>query len=144
MIRLLNNGIRGTISMEMEIRFPGGKRVEANFNGLVVRTDQPVGEGGAGSAPSPFELFLASIGTCTGYYVMSFCQKNNIPTENMRLTASIQRNPGTHLVENIRIEIHVPKEFPEKYKNAVVKAADACAVKRHLERPPEIDIAVTQ
>ena len=142
MIRLFNNGIRGTSIMEMEIRFPGGKRVEANFNGLVVRTDQPVAEGGAGSAPSPFELFLASIGTCTGYYVMSFCQKNNIPTENMKLTASIQRNPQTHLVENIRIDIHVPKEFPEKYKHAVVKAAGACAVKRHLEKPPTITITV--
>jgi len=142
MIRLFNNGIRGTSIMEMEIRFPGGKRVEANFNGLVVRTDQPVAEGGAGSAPSPFELFLASIGTCTGYYVMSFCQKNNIPTENMRLTASIQKNPGTHLVENIRIDIHVPRDFPEKYKNAVVKAADACAVKRHLDTPPKIHIIV--
>jgi ribosomal protein S12 methylthiotransferase accessory factor len=62
----------------------------------------------------------------------------------LRLTASIQRNPGTHLVENIRIDIHVPREFPEKYKNAVVKAADVCAVKRHLKRPPEIVIAVTR
>ena len=128
--------------MEMEIRFPGGKKVEALFNDFTVTTDQPVADGGSGSAPSPFELFLASIGTCTGYYVLSFCQKNHIPTENMRLTARIQRNPGTHLVENIRIEIHVPKEFPEKYKNAVVKAADACAVKRHLGTPPKIDIIV--
>ena len=128
--------------MEMEIRFPGGKKVEALFNDFTVTTDQPVADGGSGSAPSPFELFLASIGTCTGYYVMSFCQKNNIPTENMRLTASIQRNPGTHLVENIRIDIHVPRDFPEKYKNAVVKAADACAVKRHLDTPPKIHIIV--
>jgi len=128
--------------MEMEIRFPGGKKVEALFNDFTVTTDQPVADGGSGSAPSPFELFLASIGTCTGYYVLSFCQKNHIPTENMRLTASIQRNSGTHLVENIRIDIHVPREFPEKYKNAVVKAADACAVKRHLNKPPKIDIIV--
>ena len=128
--------------MEMEIRFPGGKKVEALFNDFTVTTDQPVADGGSGSAPSPFELFLASIGTCTGYYVLSFCQKNNIPTENMRLTASIQRNSGTHLVENIRIDIHIPREFPEKYKNAVVKAADACAVKRHLDKPPKIHIII--
>jgi putative redox protein len=128
--------------MEMEIRFPGGKKVEALFNDFTVTTDQPVADGGSGSAPSPFELFLASIGTCTGYYVLSFCQKNNIPMENIRLTASIQRNSGTHLVENIRIDIHVPREFPEKYKNAVVKAADACAVKRHLNKPPKMDIIV--
>jgi putative redox protein len=128
--------------MEMEIRFPGGKKVEALFDGLTVQTDQPVEDGGAGSAPSPFDLFLASIGTCTGYYVLSFCQKKNIPTENIKVIANIQRNPGTHLVETISIDIHVPPDFPEKYKNAVVKAADVCTVKRNLKNPPEIDIAV--
>ena len=126
----------------MEITFPGGMKVDAMFDGYTVRTDQPVEDGGTGSAPSPFDLFLASISTCTGYYVLSFCQKNNIPTENMRLTANIQRNPETHLIETIRIDIHVPKEFPEKYKNAVVKAAGACTVKRHMEQPPTITITV--
>jgi ribosomal protein S12 methylthiotransferase accessory factor len=126
--------------MDMEIRFPGGKKVEAQYGGYTIKTDQPVAEGGSGTAPSPFDLFLASIGTCTGYYVLSFCQKNSIPIENMKLTASIQRNPGTHLVENIRIDIHIPKEFPEKYKNAVVKAADTCSVKKHLQNPPTIEI----
>src|SRR5512136_421441 len=130
--------------MEMEIRFPGGKKVEAFFDDYTVITDQPVDDGGSGSAPSPFDLFLASIGTCTGFYVLSFCQKNNIPTDKMKLTARFLRNPVTHLVENIHIGIHVPKEFPEKYKNAVVKAADVCTVKRHLEHPPQIDISIVQ
>ena len=128
--------------MEMEISFPGGKKVEATFGGHVVKTDQPVVDGGSESSPSPFELFIASIGTCTGFYVLSFCQRNNIPTEDLRLTARIERNPGTYLVEEIRIDIHLPSGFPEKYKNAVVKAAEVCSVKRHLERPPRIDIAV--
>jgi len=128
--------------MEMEMRFPGGKKVEAWFDNFTVPTDQPVADGGSGSAPSPFELFLASIGTCTGYYVLSFCQKNNIPTEKMKLTARFLRNPTTHLVENIQIDIQVPREFPEKYKNAVIKAAGICTVKRHLEQPPKIDIKV--
>jgi ribosomal protein S12 methylthiotransferase accessory factor len=128
--------------MDMEIRFPGGKKVEALFNDFMVKTDQPVVDGGSGSAPSPFDLFLASIGTCTGYYVLSFCQKNNIPTEKMKLIARFQRNPTTHLVENIHIDIQVPQEFPQKYTNAVIKAAGVCAVKRHLEQPPQIDIKV--
>jgi putative redox protein len=128
--------------MEMEMRFPSGKKVEAWFDNFIVPTDQPIADGGSGSAPSPFELFLASIGTCTGYYVLSFCQKNNIPTEKMKLTARFLRNPTTHLVENIQIDIQVPREFPEKYKNAVIKAAGICTVKRHLEQPPKIDIKV--
>lgn len=126
----------------MEIRFPGGKKVTADFGGFLIMTDQPAAEGGAGSAPSPFDLFLASIGTCTGYYVLSFCQKNNLPTENMRLNASITRNQETHHVENIHVEIRVPKEFPEKYKNAVIKAAESCTVKKHLEHPPMIHVTV--
>jgi ribosomal protein S12 methylthiotransferase accessory factor len=130
--------------MEMVVRFPGGKKVEALFEEYTVLTDQPVADGGSGSAPSPFDLFLASIGTCTGYYILSFCQKNNIPTDKIKLTVRFLHNPGTHLVDTIRIDIHVPNDFPEKYKNAVVKAADVCTVKRHLERPPRIDIAVVQ
>jgi putative redox protein len=128
--------------MDMQIRFPGGKAVEALFNGFTVKTDQLVIDGGSGSAPSPFDLFLASIGTCTGYYVLSFCQKNNIPTEKMTLSGRFLRNPLTHLVETIQIDIHVPKDFPEKYTKAVIKAAEVCTVKRHLERPPRIDINV--
>lgn len=130
--------------MEMEIRFPGGKKVEAMFDDFIVVTDQPVIDGGSASAPSPFSLFLASIGTCTGYYVLSFCQKNNIPTEQMKLTARFLRHPTTHLVENIQIDIQVPQDFPEKYKNAVIKAAGVCSVKRHLEQPPQINITVSR
>jgi ribosomal protein S12 methylthiotransferase accessory factor len=130
--------------MQMEISFPGGKKVEATYNGQRIQTDQPVVDGGSGSAPVPFDLFLASIGTCTGFYVLSFCQRNNIPTEEIRLIAYMERNTSTHLVEQIRIDIHVPKDFPEKYKNAVVKSAEVCSVKRHLEKPPQIDIAVVE
>jgi putative redox protein len=128
--------------MEMEIRFPGGKKVEALFDEYTVTTDQPVADGGAGSAPSPFDLFLVSIGTCTGFYVLSFCQRNSIPTEKIKLTARFLRNPGTYLVENVYIDIQVPRDFPEKYKNAVIKAADVCTVKRHLQTPPRIEIKV--
>lgn len=128
----------------MQIRFPGGKKVQAVYDDMTVLTDQPVIEGGSGLAPSPFDLFLASIGTCTGYYVLSFCQKNNIPTEEIKLAAQFLRNPATHLIENIAIDIQVPKEFPEKYKNAVIKAAGLCTVKRHLEQPPQIDITVSR
>jgi ribosomal protein S12 methylthiotransferase accessory factor len=126
--------------MNMEISFSGGKKVDATYNGFCVQTDQPVNEGGSGSSPSPFDLFLVSIGTCTGFYVLSFCQRNNIPTDALRLRASFQMNPESHLIENVHIDIHVPKEFPEKYKNAVVKAAGLCTVKRNLKHPPEIEI----
>jgi ribosomal protein S12 methylthiotransferase accessory factor len=130
--------------MKMEMSFPGGKQVNAMFGGRIIQTDQPIDDGGSGSAPAPFELFLASIGTCTGYFVLSFCQRNDIPTEGLRLLAHFERNPGTHLVEQIRIEIQLPLGFPEKYKKAVVKVAEACSVKRNMDQPPRIDISVVE
>jgi ribosomal protein S12 methylthiotransferase accessory factor len=132
------------LCMDMEIRFPGGKKVDALYKGFIIHTDQSVAEGGSELAPSPFSLFLASIGTCTGYYVLSFCQKNNIPTENIKLIEKIERNHETHMVESIHIDIMVPKEFPEKYKNALIKASEACAVRRHLDKPPKITTTVVK
>lgn len=130
--------------MKMEISFPGGVAVNASYGGFLIKTDQPQEDGGTNQAPSPFSLFLASIGTCTGFYVASFCQKHNIPTDNIKLIADFQRNPSTHMVETITIDIQVPKDFPDQYKNAVIKAADVCTVKRHLEHPPMISLLVTK
>ena len=83
--------------MEMEITFPGGARVDANFGGMTVKTDQPVQGGGQGSAPTPFATFLASIGTCAGIYVLGFCQQRGIPTERHqdRAAHALRSDDGT-------------------------------------------------
>lgn len=130
--------------MDMEINFPGSKKVNAIFENFIVKTDQSKFEGGEDSAPSPFSLFIASIGTCTGFYVLSFCQKRNIPTKNIKLILKTERNKETDMVNTIGIEILVPKDFPDEYKTAVIKAAEACTVKKHLEKPPKIAITVTK
>lgn len=126
--------------MDMEITFAGGKKVNASFKGHVHKTDQPVTSGGDNSAPSPFELFLASIGTCAGVYVKSFCDQRNLPTENIKLVQSLIINPETKLPSNISIEIQLPADFPEKYKDALVNVAELCAVKRTIANPPVFDI----
>ena len=126
--------------MDMEITFAGGKKVNASFKGHVHKTDQPVSSGGDNSAPSPFELFLASIGTCAGIYVKSFCDQRNLPTENIKLVQSLIINPETKLPSNISIEIQLPADFPEKYKDALVNVAELCAVKRTIANPPVFDI----
>jgi ribosomal protein S12 methylthiotransferase accessory factor len=126
--------------MDMEITFAGGKKVNASFKGHVHKTDQPVTSGGDNSAPSPFELFLASIGPCAGLYVKSFCDQRNLPTENIKLVQSLIINPETKLPSNISIEIQLPADFPEKYKDALVNVAELCAVKRTIANPPVFDI----
>lgn len=130
--------------MEMDICFPEGQKVNANFDDFEIKTDQSVYSGGTGEAPDPFSLFLSSIGTCTGIYVLRFCQKRNIPTDSLRLVLKTKENEKTGLVEKIDITIHAGEEFPEKYKNAVLKVASLCSVKKHLENPPSIELNFSQ
>lgn len=125
------------------VRLPGGSRVEAQWRGFTIPTDQPVHAGGANSAPSPFDLFLASLATCAGYYVLAFCQERKIPTEGLTLVQTMERGPKSKLIEMVKIEIRLPAGFPAKYKDAVIKAADQCAVKAHMAFPPDFQITST-
>jgi len=125
---------------EMKVTFPGGKRVDAEYKGFAIKTDQPVYVGGEGSAPAPFDLFLASIATCCGIYVLSFCQERGIPTENASVVMKTEKNPETKMIGKISIEINLPPEFPEKYSKAVIRAVDSCSVKAHLFNPPAFEI----
>lgn len=130
--------------MDMQITFPGGKRVDAQYKGFDIKTDQPVAGGGEGSAPSPFDLFLASLGTCAGFYVMSFCQERNISTDDIHLVMRTERDPQKKMIGRVTIEIILPEEFPEKYLSAVRQAAGLCTVKRLIQDPPEFDIKTTR
>ncbi|MGB8983548.1 MAG: OsmC family protein [Anaerolineales bacterium] len=122
--------------MEITVDFPGGSRVDAHFGNFTVPTDQLP----TASAPTPFEVFLSSIATCAGIYVLGFCQKRNLPTEGIRVVQRVQSNQQTGMVEQIDIEIHVPPTFPEKYYDSLIRAADLCKVKKHLEAPPRFNV----
>ncbi|MHB8872939.1 MAG: OsmC family protein [Myxococcaceae bacterium] len=126
--------------MAMTITFPGGKRVDATVGGFTIQTDQPVASGGEASAPEPFTLFLASIGTCAGIYVLGFCQTRGIPTQGMRLTQVEEYDKETRRLSRVRIEIELPPDFPEKYRDAVKNAAENCKVKKAILSPPAFDI----
>jgi len=122
---------------EMTVSFPGGKGVTASFNGFEIVTDQSREHGGDGSAPEPFDLFLASLATCAGIYVLGFCQKREIPYDGIRLHQSWDRDEKTNRLTAVRISIEVPADFPERYRSALVRVADQCLVKKTLENPPE-------
>jgi len=123
---------------DMIITFPGGKKVNAEFSGFTFPTDQPVAQGGEASAPSPFHMFLASLGTCAGYFALAFCAQRNIPTEGVRLVQRITPGPGG--LEKIAIDIEVPPSFPSKYLEPLARAASACAVKKVIEHPPVFEV----
>ena len=122
--------------MEMIFSFPGGARVDGEVDGFVIRTDQPPDA----SAPSPFTLFLASIGACAGVYVQSFCRKRGIPTSDIRIVQLNHRNDDGHVAQ-VEIVIELPPDFPPQYREAVVRAADRCTVKQHLAQPPQVKVS---
>lgn len=125
---------------DMEIYFPGGKKVNARWHGFEIATDQPAGGGGENSAPAPFDLFLASLGTCAGIFVLGFFQSRGLSTEGLKIIQSMDWDPEAHLMKKISFKIVLPKDFPEKYKGAVIKAAEQCTVKRSIHTPPEFAI----
>ena len=126
--------------MEMVVTFPGGARVDAQFGPHAIKTDQPRQAGGDDSAPAPFTLFLASLATCAGIYVLGFCRQRGLSTEGIQLVQRMEMDRRTGMVAAVGIDIQVPPEFPEKYKDALTRAASQCAVKKHLELPPRMEV----
>jgi putative redox protein len=126
--------------MEIAVDFPGGARVDAHLGSLTVHTDQPKEVGGDNSAPSPFIVFLASLATCAGYYVYGFCKSRGIPMDGIKVIQKAEQDPKTKMVGKISVEIQLPSDFPEQYKSAVIRAAESCLVKKHLEHPPSFEM----
>lgn len=128
--------------MKIEMEFPGGVAVDARWGGQLVRTDQPAPLGG-GAAPSPFDLFLASLGTCAGFYALRFCQERGIATGGLRVSLETTRDPETRRLSCVAIALALPAGFPEKYRGAIVRAVDQCAVKKAILSPPVMPVTVT-
>src|SRR3990172_10291682 len=118
--------------MEFTIRLPGDDRISVDTGEHEIVTDQD------GSAPNPFTLFLASIGACAGFYVARFCRQRGISTQGIRIRQTHVHDEAAHLITDIALELDLPDTFPQAYREAALRAAATCMVKRHLERPPRI------
>ena len=130
--------------MEMTIDFPGGAKVDAHFGPFSIQTDQPIQGGGDNSAPSPFEIFLSSIGTCAGIYVLGFCRQRDLPTDGIRIVQHVHPNPATGMIDKINLEIEVPPSFPKQYYSALIRSAELCKVKKTLENPPSFEVTTVK
>jgi ribosomal protein S12 methylthiotransferase accessory factor len=127
---------------DITVSFPGGKRVDAHYNGRTVETDQSVKNGGEGSAPEPFDLFFVSMVTCVGIYVLEFCTTRNLDTDGLSVHLLSDFDPEQKRFPKIGIDITLPKGFPEKYKKAIWRTANLCTVKKHILTPPEFLITL--
>jgi len=130
--------------MTMKIRFAGDKVVHAQTKGFTITTDVPSEPGGEVSAPSPVDLLLASLGTCTSYYVLHFCEQRGMSLEHVGLSLDVDRDEETQKIATIRISIEVPPSFPDRYLDAIVKAASQCTVKKYLQDCPAIETVASR
>jgi len=125
---------------ELKVVFGDGYKIDVDYKGFLVKTDQPVRDGGGGTAPSPFDYFLVSLAACAGYYALAFCRERKISLEGLGVTMGTERGEVSKMIEKVTIAIDLPPHFPEKYKAALVKAVDHCTVKAHIQRPPQFAI----
>lgn len=132
------------MSKEIKVGFPGGKKISANINGHDVITDQPPSNGGDGSAPSPFDFFLASLATCGGFYASEFCNKRGIDMNGFSMRMVCLPNPKTRLYGKIVFELDLPAHFPEDQIEALKRSINSCAVKKHIVDAPEFEISVSE
>ncbi len=121
---------------------PGGKQVDAHYDGRTVHTDQSVENGGEGTAPEPFDLFFVSIATCVGIYVLEFCATRKLATEGLGVTLQTERDPNLKRYAHMAIAIRLPAMFPDKYREAILRTAGLCTVKKHIVTPPEFKIVL--
>jgi putative redox protein len=125
------------MSERLEVFFPGGKRVDVQIGGFRIATDQSAKAGGEASAPEPFALFLASMAACAGIYALNFCHAREIPAQGLKLSMLWERDPVQPLQSEVRFQVKLPEGFPDKYREGIVRAMDLCAVKKHIQNPPE-------
>ena len=126
----------------LDVQFPGGKRVDIRIRGFEIATDQSLKAGGAASAPAPFDLFLSSMAACAGIYALNFCESRKLPTQGLGLSMDWERDAKQPLQAKVRYRLKLPRGFPEKYRSSIVKAMNLCAVKKHIQNPPEFLVEV--
>jgi ribosomal protein S12 methylthiotransferase accessory factor len=123
----------------MRVILQDGMKVDVISENFTIHTDQPAEAGGTQTAPAPYELFLASLAACAGFYVKRYCQTRGIPETGIELTQELLPGEDGRL-ETIRIRIHLPADFPPEHESAVQRAAAHCAVKKTISSPPAFEI----
>jgi ribosomal protein S12 methylthiotransferase accessory factor len=125
---------------ELKVAFGENYRIDVEYKGFVIKTDQPVRDGGDATAPSPFDYFLASLAACAGFYALAFCRERKIPVEGLGVAMTTERGEVSKMIDKVTITVDLPSGFPEKYRLALVKAIDHCTVRAHILRAPQFEI----
>ncbi len=125
--------------MALKVTLDSGKLVSTQVGDHLIVTDQPEKQGGTNSAPAPYDLFLASIATCAGFYVQSYCENKNIDPSGIEITLDVTRNEKKS-INGFVTTIHLPVEMPEKLHAVLKKVAAQCAVKKTIMNNPAFTV----
>ncbi|MFW3615467.1 OsmC domain/YcaO domain-containing protein [Billgrantia antri] len=130
--------------MEIKVNFLENLRLEAKFDDFTVITDQPIRYKGDGSAPSPFDYFLASSALCAAYFVRVYCKARDIPTENIRLSQNNIVDPENRYNQIFKIQVELPEDISEKDREGILRSIDRCTVKKVVQTGPEFQIETVE
>ena len=122
------------------VSFPGGVRIETRLGAHTLVTDQPAAHGGTDAGPSPYDLFLASIATCAGFYAAAFCHSRKLSLEGIALALEVDEDGTSHLPTELTVHLTLPKGFPEQYRAAILRAVENCKVKKSLAAAPAVRV----
>ncbi|MEN9842962.1 MAG: Ribosomal protein methylthiotransferase accessory factor YcaO, partial [Pseudomonadota bacterium] len=123
-------------SMEIKVNFLDKLRLEAKFDDFTVLADQPIRYKGDGSAPGPFDYFLASSALCAAYFVKLYCQTRGISTEHIRLSQNNIVDPDNRYLQTIKIQVELPADMSEKDRLGILRSIDRCTVKKAIQAGP--------
>jgi ribosomal protein S12 methylthiotransferase accessory factor len=138
--QLVLNAILGFPGMEIKVNFLDKLRLEAKFDDFTVIADQPIRYKGDGSAPGPFDYFLASSALCAAYFVKLYCDTRNIPTENIRLSQNNIVDPENRYQQIFKIQVELPPDISDKDRQGILRSIDRCTVKKVVQTGPEFII----
>ena len=130
----------GSLTMEINVNFLDNLRLEAKFDDFTVITDQPIRYKGDGSAPSPFDYFLASSAMCAAYFVKVYCKARDIPTDNIRLSQNNIVDPEDRYNQIFKIQVELPEDISDKDRQGILRSIDRCTVKKVIQTGPDFQI----
>src|SRR5690554_871662 len=130
--------------MEIKVNFLDNLRIEAKFDDFTVIADQPIRYKGDGSAPSPFDYFLASSAMCAAYFVKVYCVARNIPTEHIRLSQNNIVDPEDRYNQIFKIQVELPEDISEKDRRGILRSIDRCTVKKVVQTGPEFQVEIVE
>jgi len=128
----------------VNVTWDGGVRFTADIRGHKVRVDQPRQGGGEDTAPGPLELLPAALGTCVAYFVQQFLVTRGVDPTGLEVAVGVAGAPNPHRIGRFEVHLRVPAGMPERYREAVVRAAETCTVHHTLVHKPEIAVTVEE